>query len=209
MIRSALMVALTATTLAAQGFEGSITMKRTSTNGDANEMTYLVKGGKLRIDTPTGGMIIDGAAQKMLMVMTPQKMYVEIDMQGIASSAEGKTPPKVTHTGKMETIAGYQCEHILITGDGDTGDVCMAKGLARFMVPSAGRGGMSSQPAWVQALGESGFPLKVERDGKVEMEATKIEKKSLDAALFTAPEGFTKMDMPGRGRRGGGVRSID
>jgi hypothetical protein len=204
MIRSALMVALTATTVAAQGFEGAITINMTNENsGQAQVMTYVVKGGKIRIDVPggTGGaVIIDPAAKKMQMLMTAQKIYVDVDMNTIGGQATS-APPKITHTGKMDTVAGYKCEHVTVTAeDGDT-DVCMAQGLGGFMMPAGGRGGSATPSAWVKALGEAGFPLKVEKAGKVSLEATKVEKKAIDASLFSV-DGFTKMDMPGR--RGGG-----
>lgn len=199
MIRSALMVALTATTVAAQGFEGVVTMTRTSGNGQPQEMTYLAKDGKIRVDTPTGSVIMDGGANKMVLLMAPQKIYVETDLNGAITESAGKQPPKMTHTGKTETIAGYNCEHITFTSDDGVTDVCAAQGLGRFLVPSMGRGGAPAQGSWVKALGDLGFPLKVEHDGKVEQVVTKVEKKSLDASLFSAPADFTKMNMPGRG----------
>lgn len=205
MIRSALMVALTATTVAAQQFEGAITVTMTSGNGQAQEMTYLAKGGKIRIDVPGGSgggaVIMDGSTKKMTMLMTAQKIYLEMDINSIGGEAT-KAPPKITRTGRMDTVAGYKCEHVTVTDDeGDT-DVCMATGLGSFMLPAGGRGAAPAQNSWVKALSEAGFPLRVERAGKVSLEATKIEKKTLDASLFSVPDGFTKMDMPGR--RGGG-----
>jgi hypothetical protein len=207
MIRSALLVALTATTVAAQGFEGGITMTLTSDNGKATEMTYLMKGGKIRMDVPgQGAMIVDGSTKKMQMLMTQQKMYIEMDVSSAAAAATGNAKPAtVARTGRMETIAGYQCEHLTITEDGGaTSDVCAATGLGAFMMPSSGRGGPPMAQGWEAGLRDGGFPLKVTKGGKVIQEVTKIDKKSLDAALFTVPDGFTKFDMPGMGRRGGG-----
>jgi hypothetical protein len=49
---------------------------------------------------------------------------------------------------------------------------------------------------------EGFFPLRVsnvESGGKkVVMEATRVEPKSLDAALFQVPAGYNEMRMPGR-----------
>ena len=206
MIRSALLVALTATTVAAQGFEGGITMKLTGDNGQATEMTYLVKNGKMRFEVPggRGSAIMDPASMKLQMVMTEQKMYVEMDLGAVAAASTAGKEPKIVRTGRMETIAGYKCEHIEVTGDDGVTDVCGAKGLGGFMMPAlGGRGGPGSPPGWQKAL-EDMFPLKVVSGGKTVVEVTNIEKKSVDATLFTIPDGFTKLDMGGRGRRGGG-----
>jgi hypothetical protein len=122
---------------------------------------------------------------------------------------QGKHDAEVKPTGKTETIAGYSCEHTLITGDdGKTYDVCVAHGLGGFMLASAGtvgmarggRGGGGAADAWVRMLGNDAFPLKVQAvGGKVELEVTGIEKKSLDDALFKLPEGYMNMSgMMGR-----------
>lgn len=206
MIRSALLLAFTATTLAAQSsFEGSITMSLTGDDGRKTEMSYLAKNGKLRVEMPggRGAGIIDAAAKKMLIVMTAQKMYLEMDLAGAqAAATRGANPPKVVRTGKTETIAGYKCEHIEVTGDdGVMNDVCGASGIGTFAVPSMGRGGPPPSEAWQKGMGDM-FPLKVQRAGKLVIEVTKIEKKSLDDALFSVPSDFTKFDMGMR--RGGG-----
>jgi hypothetical protein len=63
------------------------------------------------------------------------------------------------------------------------------------------RGGTSVASAW-QRIGSDWFPLKVQKVGAEKIfEVTKIEKKSLDNSVFAIPDGFTKMDMGGMGRR--------
>jgi uncharacterized protein DUF4412 len=207
MIRAALLVAVTATTVAAQGFEGSVTMKMTDDKGQANEITYLLKGGKLRFEAPGGrgfAGIMDPSTKKLQVIMTAQRMYMEMDLNAAATAATANAkPPKIVRTGKTETIAGYKCEHVEITGDdGAVTDVCAASGLGAFTMPSMGRGGPPAQQAWQKAMGDNAFPLKVQKGDKVAIEVTKIEKKSLDDALFTVPSDFT--NMGNMGRRGGG-----
>ena len=202
MIRSALLLALAATTLAAQSpFEGAISMTMTGDNGKTTELTYLVKGGKMRFDVAGGrgeqvAMIIDPAEKKSLMIMTSQRMYMEQDFaDAAASAAEKDKPAEVKRTGRTETVAGYKCEHMMITeSNGSTSDVCVASGLGSFMMPG-GRGGPPRGPEWQSALDNGAFPLKVQKGDKVTLEVTKIEKKTLDAALFAPPEGFQKFDM--------------
>jgi hypothetical protein len=210
MLRSTLLLAFAATTLAAQApFEGAISMSVTGDNGKSRDLSYLVKGGKMRFDAPgsrgdTVVMIIDPAAKSMLMVMTKQKMYMEQEFAGAVAAAEANVKaPTVKRTGKMETIAGYKCEHVQVTEEGGaTSDVCVTTGLGSFRMPmGGGPGGPPREPGWQSGVDKGGFPLKVVKDGKVTLEVTKIDKKSLDAALFAAPDGFSKFDMGAMMRR--------
>lgn len=204
MIRPALLLTIAAATLAAQSpFEGAISMSLTGDDGKTSELAYMVKGGKIRFDVAGRGgekmaIIVDPAEKKSLMVMFSQKMYMEQEFgAGAEAAAEKAKPAKVERTGKTETIAGYKCEHVTVTeSDGSTSDVCETTGLGTFRMPqSGGRGGPPKELGWQAALDKGGFPLKVQKGDKVTLEVTKIEKKTLDAALFAPPEGFQKFDM--------------
>jgi len=202
MIRSALLVAVTAGTLAAQStFEGAISMTLTGDNGKGNDVAYMMKGGKVRMEMGGGRggpavMIFDMAEKKMLMLMADQKMYMEQSVAGAvdAAAAKGGTAT-IKKTGNTETIAGYKCEHVLVTDKGETSDVCTATGLGAFRMPGGGRGGPPKAESWESGVGDGGFPLKVTKAGKVVMEVTKIDKKALDASLFAPPADYQKLDM--------------
>ncbi|MBI3568161.1 MAG: DUF4412 domain-containing protein [Gemmatimonadetes bacterium] len=201
MLRPALLLAVLATPLAAQSFEGAIAMTVTSDNGKANALDYLVKGSKLRMEMAGGRggpmvVIFDMAERKMLMMMDAQKMYMEQSIPDPAPIAEKAKPAKIARTGKTETIAGYTCEHVIVTeADASTSDVCVAKGLGTWRMPGGGRGGPPKEPEWQSGLGDGGFPLKVQKGDKVMVEVTKVDKKTLDAALFAPPAGYQKFDM--------------
>jgi hypothetical protein len=120
--------------------------------------------------------------------------------------------PKLTETGTQETIAGYTCEHWLM-GDKQDLDMCVAKGLGYFGAGGQG-GGLGSlkslafspkllaeaaaHPEWVKLLEGGAFPLKITalEDGKVKMnmEATRIERKSLDDSLFAVPPDYKELN---------------
>ena len=198
--------------LFAQKFEGAITIAMTSQQGRM-EMTYLVKGDQARVDMPARGgmsgyMIHDGGKKTNLMVMPEQRMYMDMaamqGMPGMAPPAPSKAPD-IKATGRKETIAGYECEHIIVTGDDGQFDVCAAKGLGSFMraQPPGGRGrGAGGPPPGLDRLGADFFPLKVQKvGGEASLEVTKIDKKSLDASMFAIPDGFQKMDMGSMMRR--------
>jgi hypothetical protein len=122
--------------------------------------------------------------------------------------------PKLTETGQKETIAGYTCEHWLM-GDQQNLDMCVAKGLGYFGMGGQGGGGLAAlknlafspkllaeaaaHPEWVKFLEGGAFPLKITalEDGKVKMnmEATRIERKSLDDSLFAIPPDYKEFNV--------------
>lgn len=199
----------------APAFEGVITMRLASRGGDGNamqDMQYMARGGKVRMSVsgPMGsmGIIAVPAEKKMYMLMDQQSTYMEMRMDADAARAAGMPAnmpePKMTRTGKKETIAGYECEHVLVETPQQTNDVCMARGLGPFVnamssMSGMGRGG-GALPAWQRALAAEGaFPLKVtDAGGVVQMEVTKIERKKLAEAQFSVPLNYTKMEMPRR-----------
>ncbi len=204
--------------LSAQGFEGTVTYAMNPASGRPGQLVYHVKGTKIRADIagatagPPGGMymLMDATAGKMMSVMPAQKVYMTMDLKAMGEQMKqqhgGHRKPagKITKTGKTETIAGHKCEHYLMGEKQDT-DVCAAKGLGMFMGRS-GAGGMGrglTLPAGYEEYAEfarDGFlPLRVTaiRNAKEEvvMEATSVEKRSLDASLFAVPAGYQAMDM--------------
>ncbi len=198
------------------------------------QMTYYVKGKLSRIETAatreknsfTGVMIMDMTSGKQFMLMPPTKTYMEINIKELGEKMKGmadkKTDsvkaPKLTPTGKQETIAGYTCEHWLV-GDDQKTDMCITKGMGFF---GFGNGDQSGGPlkslqnlnldpqmaAQIEANPElkkfvegGAFPLKISNiengQPKTIMEVTGIERKALDDSLFVIPPGYTKMQIPG------------
>jgi hypothetical protein len=214
------------------GFEGVVAFKMMGKGGGA-EMTQMYRGSKSRTEISGGGqntaMIMDMTAGTMTVLMPPQKTYMVMDMkkmgQGLAgmlgkgrkdSGSGGGMPgsmPKITATGRKETIAGHECEYYVMGEKGEA-EVCSAKGLGMFMMGQSPMGGAMSSIAALATLGTNSdaaklfadgfFPLKMvnTEHGKREvvMEATRVEKKSLDASLFVPPPDYKEMKMPGFGR---------
>jgi hypothetical protein len=214
------------------GFEGVVAYKMAG-KGAGAEMTQMYKGLKSRTEISSGGqtnaMIMDLAAGTMTVLMPPQKTYMVMDMkkmgQGLGGllgrghkdggSGAGAPPtmPKITATGRKETIAGHECEYYVM-GDKGEAEVCSAKGLGMFMMGQSPMGGAVSSMASLAALATNSdaaklfadgfFPLKMvsTEHGKREvvMEATRVEKKALDASLFVPPPDYKEMKMPGFGR---------
>jgi len=212
-------------------FEGQITSKMFV--GDRTmETRYAIKGARNRIEAlfpqgdaqaslvQTSVTLMDTSSGTMTMLFPQTKTYVTMnggEMAEEMTKGEGKDPlfdfPKVTSTGKTETIAGINCEHWLI---GDKTDVCMAKGLGYF-----GGGGPSgildklknlalrdkikaqldANPEFAKFVEGGAFPLKMAQvengQSKTIMEVTAVERKSMDDSIFTVPADYKKTEIPG------------
>ncbi|MCC6244525.1 MAG: DUF4412 domain-containing protein [Gemmatimonadaceae bacterium] len=211
-LASMLAVGFTSSSLQAQGFEGAITVRIPAMGRNAQgvqEIEFLSRAGNVRVNmaSPAGAMSILGLSseKKTYLVIESQKSYVDVTSTDAGTAvATAAANAKVTPTGRKETIAGYECEHMTIesTGAGDRAqsmDVCITKALGPYVNPMSSVGGVRV-PAWqLQMMRDGGFPLKVARaDGTVELEVTKIEKRRVSDAQFRIPADFNKMDMPKR-----------
>ena len=208
-------------------FEGIIHMKTTQPdNEQATAMNWYIKGQKARMEMSRDEgnqyvMIVDGQARTMQIPVSDKKMYMEMSLDQIGGPAqehlsEALEKHSVERTGESDKIAGSPCEVWRIM-DKETKkleqEMCVAKGFGKaatfWMDPRELR--RSSQPEWVkQLINEGGFALRTIHygdDGKEDsrMEATSIERKSLDNTVFTMPADYTKMDREAmmRGMSGG------
>src|SRR5262249_21854861 len=196
------------------------------------ETRYAIKGARNRVEThfPEGGaqaefmqasiMLMDVSSRTTTMLFPKTKTYMTMNWGEMAeemTKVSGKNSPmdfpKVTSTGKTETVAGLSCEHWLI---GDKTDVCMAKGLGYF--GGGGSGGildklknlalrdkikaqLDANPEFAKFVEGGAFPLKMANiengQPKTIMEVTGVERKSLDDSLFTVPADYKKTEIPG------------
>ncbi|HEX6537017.1 MAG TPA: DUF4412 domain-containing protein [Gemmatimonadaceae bacterium] len=202
-------VALLPAAAAAQGdFEGTVTMRLQQ----GHEMQYSMRGGKIRVDMSGQGrqmaMIMDPATHTAIMLMPAQQMYMQMPMHDMEGAiAEHREKYQLTRTGKSEVVAGHECAYWHVHEKGgdasDDADVCIASDLGKFFAfQNPMRRGAA--PAWQSSLRDAdGFPLKIVevRDGQpvTTLEVTKIERKSLAPAMFEAPAGYRKMEMPNMG----------
>jgi len=198
--------------LSAQAFEGSITMRMTAggSNGGVQDIEYLARAGNVRINlnTPGGALAILSLAteQKVFLMMDAQKSYSEIsgaDQNQLATATEATVT--MQKTGRKETVAGYECEHVIVETPAVQGraaqrtDVCMSKALGPFINPRNAMAG-SRAPTWQRQLeAQGGSPLKVTgSDGTVMLEVTTVTKRRVSDAIFRIPDDFNKMTLPRR-----------
>src|SRR2546423_8067397 len=95
-------------------------VQRVEGTGQNGDTTVKIKGDMERIDAPAQPTrIMDGKRGEMTDLMNDRKVFVKISAQQIKAAAEAiskfeggqKSPaPKLTPTGKKETISGYETE---------------------------------------------------------------------------------------------------
>ena len=196
----------------AEEFEGIVHFK--STTGErSRDYDYLIKGKKTRIEVEEGNrnvsVIVDHDAQKTLMLMPERKMVMQIPMDQARPEADAGTRQanELIRTGETETILGHTCEKLISKSDEIETEICGAQGMGFYAgmygMRRPGMGGGDNAPAWVRELKAKGFfPLRIiarGKDGteKTHLEATKIEKKSLDPSMFVVPPDFKTFDTGG------------
>lgn len=185
---------------AAAEFEGQVDYAITS-QGQTQQMSFLVRGPRARIDVAGGqaAAIIDRDASIQIVLMPARKMYMNMAIQrSVAESAEKQSrPTALRKTGKRETIAGVACDVYAYKNEDGAGELCNARGLGRFL-PLQGSG--QSWPFERVLAGEDLFPLRVDhrgKDGAVQLLATKIDRRAIDPALLKPPADYTPMGVPG------------
>lgn len=207
--------------LRAQGsFEGVVTYTVTA-EGMSASVRYMSKGSKLRqeIEVPgmTGAMfmLMDTEGGPIRAVMPAMGMYMEMDQeQAMAMLPEEArrqmdATPKISKLGTSETIAGVRCDNYRFAAEGQPEiEGCIATGMGWYFggagqMPGRGRGGPSlpDLSAYRAEFKDGMMPLRIrhQQNGQWQtiMEATAVEKKSLDDKLFELPQGLRKMTMPG------------
>jgi uncharacterized protein DUF4412 len=193
-----------------KGKHARIETKVPNLSGGDAAMLWNLEDGKMTTLMPSRKMYMTMDLQKTAEAMRESAKSMKKSIGG-----EDEKFPTLTRTGKQETIAGYPCEHWLM-GDKQEVDMCVAKGLGYFGMGAQSGGGLGSlknfafspkmlaeaatHPEWGKLLEGGAFPLKLTtmEDGKVKMtmEATRIEKKSLDGSLFVIPSDYKELSMP-------------
>src|SRR5215216_7513406 len=84
---AALVGALVSSSSAAENFEGRMKMKMQPAKGDAQVLTYALKGQRMRMEIPTGKEtmvgLVDWNKREMSMLMPGQAMYMVIEMKDV------------------------------------------------------------------------------------------------------------------------------
>jgi hypothetical protein len=212
--------ALAASPAVAQ-FEGEITMKMTMREGTGTGRAYISPAGaRSELDIQTTQMpfkmttlLKASTPDVMYMINDQQKSYAEVDLKKVQEqTAKYREKSKETWSVKKlgkETVNGYSSEHVLITRSEDTKgeqELWTSKdisGLSYESMRGLMRNRNQNDEGMMKALkdaGVDGFVVKMitrEKGNPVPlatMEITKVERKSLKAAYFEIPAGYTKQE---------------
>ena len=156
--------------------------------GETMQGKLYVKGMKFREEMSAKGqgsiMVIDMVAQKSLMIMPAQKMYME--MQYDPTMVQDKKDPQelekemeVKNLG-TETVNGYVCDKI------------------QYSMKD-----QSTTVTWhSKELGYSVRSITKSKEGEMTTELSNIKEGGVADSIFVAPAGYTKMQMPNMGGKG-------
>lgn len=195
--------------LANKPFEGEIQLELHRGADGAKTITYDIKGSELRYaesgsSATASHVVADLAEQKAYALFDPTKSYVELD----ESSPEKTQNVSIWKSGKMEKVAGHDCEDWTLKTGSRSVEVCAAHDIPYFDL-AAKPTKAKLEPLWAAKLDEDhAFPLRVvEKDssGKIALtaEAKSLQEKPLDESLFRVPGDYhrsqlaTNRSMPG------------
>ncbi len=198
-------MAIAAAALAGDPFEGTIKFTKTIGPVTANYI-YYVKGDKVRVEELgengeiQGIMIVDTKANTVKALSPERKMFIDVP---------NKRPPRDTEvyvqkTGKTETINGYKCIEVKVSGKDEGREVTywVADDDFDFMVPMLETLNRKDKLAVyfmnvpdIQGM----FPMVgVERktDGVelTKLQVHEIVKTDLDSNLFSIPTNYSKFE---------------
>ncbi len=183
----------------ALGFEGIVEYKMSEQGGAMSKMQYLVMGDRIRIFTETAGkesgsVLIDSEERVMWIFNADQKTALKKplpDPRAAEPKRKIQKHPEFVLTGRRDVVAGRECDIYTFSDASSEGQVCYIEGIGSFILP-----GSRAASLWEkEAMEKRYFPLKVTskniNSGKTTMiEATRVEKRSLDPANFSIPEDY-------------------
>jgi hypothetical protein len=183
--------------------------------GQDGEITVKIKGDKERIDAPSQPTrIIDGKTGEMIDLMNDKKSFIRISAEQMKAAAEtinkfdeGKQPsaPKLTPTGKKETINGYETEEFVYETPQFKASFWVATkypdatGILKQMQAPFSGAWKPSNMGMPDYTDFAGLPLKTVisvGDNQVATTIMSIKKDSISAAEFDIPKDFQELKKP-------------
>ena len=183
--------------------------------GEKRDSIVKIKGDKERIDGPgQPTRIIDGKGGEMIDLLNDQKVYVKIPADKIKAAAETITKfegdqkpaaPKLTPTGKKQTINGYEAEEVVFDAPQFKATFWVAKKypdgaaiLKEMQAPVSGAWKPSNMgmPDYTDF---EGLPIRtIISMGDNEMTTTiaSIKRDPINASEFEIPKDFHELKQP-------------
>lgn len=201
--------------MGSQAFADWVVVQKSTTDGQAQEVSIKIKGDKTRMDVGDQmSMISDGATASMVMLMHAQKVQMKMDAEALKSAmalaggalgGTDKPAAKPVATGQKEKVGDYECEIYTWSGQLGTGKFWVAKDFKGYEELNASQDKMMKamgNPAASLAPQSSDFPgmvIKSEMQmmGKSSVsELVSAKEEPVDATVFDLPAGYQEMKMP-------------
>jgi hypothetical protein len=183
--------------------------------GQDGEVTMKIKGDKERIDAPSQPTrIIDGKTGVMTDLLNEKRSFVRISAHQMKAAAEtinkfdnGKqvSSPKLTSTGKKETINGYETEEFVYETPQFKASFWVAtkypdaSGILKQMQAPVSGAWKPSNMGMPDYTDFAGLPLKTVisvGNNQVSTTIMSIKKDSINAADFEVPKDFQELKKP-------------
>src|ERR1700726_3843405 len=183
--------------------------------GQNGDVTVKIKGDKERIDAPSQPTrIIDGKTGEMTDLLNERKTFIRISAQQMKAAAEtinkfddGKKPsaPKLTPTGKKETINGYETEEFVFETPQFKASFWVAAkypdaaGILKKMQAPVSGAWKPSNMGMPDYTDFAGLPLKTVisvGDNQVSTTIMSVKKDSISSAEFDIPKDFQELKRP-------------
>jgi hypothetical protein len=198
-------------------FEGTVTATTTGTRENNIPFTITqeisIKGKNIRsvMSSPEqpGGtitVIFRGDNQRYYTLFDQAKKYIEYSKKTLEELTKDvpkdQTPVSVTRTGKHQQFLDYTCEQVILTQGGNTIEIWATPELTSLRKAMDDLNSYQKQnvPQWSKEIEKMKlFPLKTSMNMQgtnAEINVVSIKRKSIPAAVFAIPAGYTKQSLP-------------
>jgi hypothetical protein len=199
---------LPAMLFAQENFEGRVTLNITTGNTQES-LQYIVKENKFRIEHGAGtAAIILPEEPNIYILRNEENTYMEV--QRYQSGVEPQVTARidsdnlkgVNKTGEMREIQGYNAEKWEYSKGNRTVEAWVTEELGGFVFFASPVFHQAIRPEWQSTIeGIEHFPLLVtvtDASGReeVRMEATNIERTSIEDSMFEVPNEYRKVELP-------------
>ena len=204
-----------------------IEQKQTMGKGIMVKSVMTFGDSAIRTDIPDrqSTTIMDFAKKKIYIIQHAQKMYMEMPLNMMKENVKKNLAEKrknqagdviaTKSTGEHKTIAGYDCEKIIMAKNGKkVGELWITSKLSKKSILKlykkffnlTGAQEPNSNDAVLEGLKKGlakGFPMrsvfKDEQGNEASSEVTAIKQKKMAKSFFMPPKNYKKMAMPGMG----------
>jgi hypothetical protein len=192
----------------------TITQKTEGPGLPGTEMKLKFKGNKMRTDIGTMAYsLVDGASGEAMTVVPSQKMAMKVPQAMIDQAVKKISTngvvgaPKLTPTGRKDSISGYACEEYTTEYAGSKATLGLSKDVPNYKeilgsMKSAGAAFRKNSPSLADSMNIDeypGYPVRSINDVHGQTFTTTVTKINADPipdSEFAVPTDYKLMEMP-------------